>query len=103
MAAEHIKIHRAELAGNLENDAVDRDVIVYLPPSYATQKSRRYAVLYALHGYSIGAGAMVGEIHVAPDHRRRRLHALAALKQVDQGADASSGKGPSGRQPVLVQ
>jgi len=63
-AVEHIKIHGAALEGNLENDAVDRDVIVFLPPSYATGKSRRYPVVYALHGYSIGAAQWSQEIHV---------------------------------------
>src|SRR5262245_25126241 len=63
-AVEHIKIHGAALEGNLENDAVDRDVIVFLPPSYAKDKSRRYPVVYALHGYSIGAAQWSQEIHV---------------------------------------
>ena len=61
---EHIKIHGTALEGNLEGDAVDREVIVFLPPSYAKEKSRRYPVVYALHGYSIGAGQWTGEIHV---------------------------------------
>lgn len=61
---EHIKIHGAALEGNLEGDAVDRDVIVFLPPSYATRKSQRYPVVYALHGYSIGAEQWTHEIHV---------------------------------------
>ena len=61
---EHIKIHGAALEGNLEGDAVDRDAIVFLPPSYATAKSKRYPVVYALHGYSIGAQQWSGEIHV---------------------------------------
>jgi hypothetical protein len=52
---EHIKVHGTALEGNLEGDAVDRDVFVFLPPSYARDKSRRYPVVYALHGYSIGA------------------------------------------------
>jgi S-formylglutathione hydrolase FrmB len=64
VAVERIKIHGAALEGNLEGDAVDRDVIVFLPPSYATQKNRRYPVVYALHGYSIGAQQWSGEIHV---------------------------------------
>jgi enterochelin esterase-like enzyme len=64
VAVEHIKIHGAALENNLEGDAVDRDVIVFLPPSYATQKARRYPVVYALHGYSIGAQQWSGEIHV---------------------------------------
>ncbi len=64
VAVEHIKIHGQSLEGNLENDAVDRDVLVFLPPSYAKQKSRRYPVVYALHGYSIGAEQWSHEIHV---------------------------------------
>jgi len=63
VTVEHIKIHGAALEGNLEGDAVDRDVIVFLPPSYADQKSRRYPVVYALHGYSIGAEQWTHEIH----------------------------------------
>jgi S-formylglutathione hydrolase FrmB len=61
---EHIKIHGEALEGNLEGDAVDRDVIVFLPPSYKTKKRRRYPVVYALHGYSIGAEQWTHEIHV---------------------------------------
>jgi hypothetical protein len=38
VTVEHIKIHGAALEGNLEGDAVDREVIVFLPPSYATAK-----------------------------------------------------------------
>jgi enterochelin esterase-like enzyme len=64
LTVERIKIHGAALEGNLEGDAVERDVIVFLPPSYATQKTRRYPVVYALHGYSIGAEQWSGEIHV---------------------------------------
>ena len=64
VTVEHIKIHGATLEGNLEGDAVDRDVIVYLPPSYAKDKKRRYPVVYALHGYSIGAEQWTHEIHV---------------------------------------
>jgi enterochelin esterase-like enzyme len=61
---EHITIHGRALEGNLEGDAVDRDVIVILPPSYARERSRRYPVVYALHGYSIGAEQWTHEIRV---------------------------------------
>ena len=64
VTVEHIKIHGAALEGNLEGDAVDRDALVFLPPSYAKEKSRRYPVVYALHGYSIGAEQWSKEIHV---------------------------------------
>jgi len=64
VTVENIKVHGASLEGNLEGDAVDRDVIVFLPPDYAKNKSRRYPVVYALHGYSIGAEQWTHEIHV---------------------------------------
>jgi len=64
VSVEHITIHGTALEGNLEGDAVDRDVLVFLPPSYAREKSRRYPVVYALHGYSIGAEQWAKEIHV---------------------------------------
>ena len=64
MTVEHIKVHGTGLEGNLEGDAADRDVFVFLPPSYANEKSRRYPVVYALHGYSIGAEQWTHEIHV---------------------------------------
>ena len=64
VTVEKIKVHGTALEGNLEGDDVDRDVIVFLPPGYAAQKSRRYPVVYALHGYSIGAEQWTHEIHV---------------------------------------
>ena len=64
MTVEHIKVHGTTLEGNLEGDAVDRDVIVFLPPTYAKERARRYPVVYALHGYSIGAEQWTHEIVV---------------------------------------
>jgi enterochelin esterase-like enzyme len=64
VTVQHIKVHGSALEGNLEGDAVDRDVIVVLPPSYDQDKHRRYPVVYALHGYSIGAEQWTHEIHV---------------------------------------
>lgn len=64
VTVEHVKVHGASLEGNLEGNAVERDVFVFLPPNYTRQKSRRYPVVYALHGYSIGAEQWTHEIHV---------------------------------------
>src|SRR5678816_3834080 len=61
---ERVKIHGTALEGNLEGDAVDRDAIVFLPPSYHQNRTRRYPVVYALHGYSIGAEQWSQEIQV---------------------------------------
>jgi S-formylglutathione hydrolase len=49
---ERIKVHGKSLEGNLEGDSPDRDVSIYLPPSYATDRNRRYPVVYLLHGYT---------------------------------------------------
>jgi enterochelin esterase-like enzyme len=61
---ERITIHGKALEGNLEGDAVDRTVLVFLPPSYEHDRARRYPVVYALHGYWIGAEQWSQEIHV---------------------------------------
>ena len=56
---DRIVVHGRSLEGNLEGDSPDRDVFVYLPPSYARETTRRYPVIYFLHGYSVGAQAYV--------------------------------------------
>jgi enterochelin esterase-like enzyme len=61
---QHVKIHGVSLEGNLEGNAVDRDALVLLPPSYGSERTRRYPVVYALHGYTIGAEQWSKEIHV---------------------------------------
>ncbi|HEU5133810.1 MAG TPA: alpha/beta fold hydrolase [Steroidobacteraceae bacterium] len=61
---ERIKVHGSSLEGNLEGNAADRDVMVFLPSGYHQAHKRRYPVVYALHGYSIGAEQWSAEIHV---------------------------------------
>jgi S-formylglutathione hydrolase FrmB len=50
-----VKVLGKLLVGNLEGDAPDRDVFIYLPPSYSTATNRRYPVVYLLHGYGLTA------------------------------------------------
>ncbi len=64
VAIERVKVHSTAIEGNLEGNAAGRDVIVVLPPSYRGNPSRRYPVLYALHGYSIGAEQWIKEIRI---------------------------------------
>lgn len=64
VAMERVRVHGAALEGNLESDEVDRDVFVFLPPGYAQDRHRRYPVVYALHGFWIGAEQWTHEIHV---------------------------------------
>lgn len=47
---EQLTVHGSALENNLLGYAVERDTIVYLPPSYDRSADRRYPVLYILHG-----------------------------------------------------
>jgi S-formylglutathione hydrolase len=49
---ERIKVHGQGLEGNLAGDSPDRDVSIYLPPSYGIDKKRHYPVIYFLHGFT---------------------------------------------------
>lgn len=60
---ETIKVPSRQIAGNLLGTPAERDVIVVLPPGY-DRDNRRYPVVYALHGYSIGAAQWIQEIHM---------------------------------------
>ena len=60
---ERVKVQSAALEGNLEGNSAERDVIVMLPPSYRANPARRYPVVYALHGYFIGAEQWIQELH----------------------------------------
>jgi len=64
VVVQHIKVHGAALVGNLEGEAVDRDVIVILPPSYAKAKARHYPVLYFMHGFALTAQGFYDFMHV---------------------------------------
>jgi S-formylglutathione hydrolase FrmB len=64
VTVERIKVHGTSLEGSLEGNAADRDVLVFLPASYQQERKRRYPVVYALHGYFIGAEQWSTEIHV---------------------------------------
>src|SRR5205823_6126431 len=56
---QKITVHGKSLEGNLEGDSADRDVFVYLPPSYTRETTRRYPVIYFLHGYGVNAETYV--------------------------------------------
>ncbi|HEU4619592.1 MAG TPA: alpha/beta hydrolase-fold protein, partial [Gammaproteobacteria bacterium] len=55
-----VKVHGRSLEGNLEGDSPDRDVSIYLPPGYDSDTSRRYPVVYVLHGYGLTNNYWVG-------------------------------------------
>lgn len=64
VTVERVHIHGASLEGNLEGNDPAREVLVFLPPSYGEDPLRLYPVVYALHGYSIGAQQWSQEIRV---------------------------------------
>src|SRR5882724_10562778 len=64
---ERVKVHSKSLEGNLEGDSPDRDVTIYLPPSYATDRSRRYPVVYLLHGYGGTDSTFNGRLAKLPE------------------------------------
>ncbi len=49
---DQIKVYGPSLAGNLSNDDPERNVLVYLPPSYSSESDKHYPVIYLLHGYT---------------------------------------------------
>ena len=80
-AVEHIKVHGKSLEGNLEGDSADPDVAIYLPPSYAADKSRRYPVVYLLHGYGGRDDTFNGRLATLPDSADK-LAASGAAKEM---------------------
>jgi S-formylglutathione hydrolase len=59
---ERIKVHGKSLEGNLDGDSPDRDVSIYLPPSYKSEKKRRYPVVYMLHGFTDDDAKWFGQV-----------------------------------------
>jgi S-formylglutathione hydrolase FrmB len=49
---ERVKVHGKSLEGNLLRETDSPEVSIYLPPSYQTDRTRRYPVVYLLHGYT---------------------------------------------------
>jgi S-formylglutathione hydrolase FrmB len=49
---QRIKVHSKMLEGNLSGDDAERYVSIYLPASYKTDPTKRYPVVYFLHGYT---------------------------------------------------
>lgn len=47
-----IKVHGKSLEGNLSGDSTYRHVSIYLPASYHSDPTKRYPVVYFLHGYT---------------------------------------------------
>ena len=66
---EKIIVHGRSLEGNLERNSADRTVLVLLPPSYDKAKTRRYPVVYFLHGYNSQAEGTVAWTKMEERHK----------------------------------
>lgn len=56
----HLDFVRSDaLAGNALGDPAERPLAVYVPPGYDPEGSRRYPVLYCLHGYTGDVAALI--------------------------------------------
>ena len=53
ITVESPKVPGPSLEGNLEGNATAREAMVVLPPSYKTNPTKRYPVVYYLHGFAI--------------------------------------------------
>jgi enterochelin esterase-like enzyme len=59
-----VMVHGKALEGNLEGNKAEREAMVVLPPSYATNPKRRYPVIYYLHGFAIDGRNFYNYMHV---------------------------------------
>src|SRR5271166_514284 len=80
-----ITVHSAALENNRVKDSPDRAVSIYLPPDYDSG-SRRYPVLYLLHGYTGDERGWMNPSYVGlPEIMDRLLqqHAIQDLGQTN--------------------
>ncbi|MEP7309546.1 MAG: alpha/beta fold hydrolase [Acidobacteriota bacterium] len=75
---ERVKVHGKALEGNLMGESAEPEVSIYLPKSYNADRTKRYPVVYLLHGYT---GTDLG--YFGPTGRQ--LH-LIAERVFDAGA-----------------
>lgn len=90
---QKIKVHGPALEGNLEGNAAERDVFVYLPPGYASS-DKRYPVIYFLHGYGATAEIYANGVLKLPGAADAAI-AAGAKEAIVVLPDASSSYGGS--------
>ena len=76
---QRFSFHAPALTHNLLQDSPEREVLVYLPPSYHLQPQRRYPVIYLLHGFGGTAAGWFTELNL-----HLTMAELIATKQVDE-------------------
>jgi len=63
---EHIVVHSKSLESNRDGDSPDRDVTIYLPPTYRGDQTRRYPVVYMLNDSGVRDDAFTGPLANLP-------------------------------------
>jgi enterochelin esterase-like enzyme len=102
----HGTVHRHFYKSGVVGD--QRDFYVYTPPGYDPKASKRYPVLYLLHGYSDEANAWtaVGRAHVIMDNliARGKAKPMLVVMPLGYGAPAIVSRGgPRAGGPNLWQ
>jgi len=64
ITVDSVTVHSKAVDGNLEGNSADRNAVVVLPPGYARNKSKRYPVIYLLHGFAIDGRNFHNFMHV---------------------------------------
>jgi enterochelin esterase-like enzyme len=85
---ERITVHGKALEGNLEGDSPDREVTVYLPPSYAADQARRFPVIYLLHGFGEHDGMFTNQFVRLHEGANRLAAAQGFSEQIVVTPDA---------------
>lgn len=88
---EKVTIHATTLEGNLNGDSADRDVFVYLPPSYNTTPDKHYPVVVMLHGYGLRAERWMTLFNIE-----------AALNTAMSGTGGGVGTGERSQEMIVV-
>lgn len=92
---ERIKVHGVSLEGNLLGDSPDRDVAVFLPPSYKTSPKTRYPVVYMLHGFTDNVGQWWGDV-------KHFVNVPDAIRQALADSKAGAGGGAGGTTEMIL-
>lgn len=79
---ERVKVFGKSLEGNLMGESASPEVSIYLPPSYAKDRSRRYPVVYLLHGYTGTDLGYFGETGRQLHRIAERVYASGAAREM---------------------
>jgi len=79
---QRVKVHGASLDGNLMGESSSPEVSIYLPPSYMKERSRRYPVVYLLHGYTGTDLGYFGDTGRQLHRIAERVYASGAAKEM---------------------